>query len=113
MKVEAERLGVASADAPGGCLRLVDDEAALPTLELRTISKRWRRKARPVLDSLDLNIAPGTAVLLTGHNGAGKTTLLRVASGLITPDRGDVRVQGLCPELSRREFHRRVLRRSG
>jgi ABC-2 type transport system ATP-binding protein len=108
VNVEAERLGVASADAPGACLRLVVDEAAPPTVELRAISKRWRRKPRPVLDRLDLSVAPGTAVLLTGRNGAGKTTLLRVASGLITPDDGGVRVQGLCPERSRREFHRRV-----
>jgi ABC-2 type transport system ATP-binding protein len=112
VNVEAGRLEVASADAPGGRLRLVAPnlagDAAVPTLELRAVSKRWRRKARPILDGLDLSIAPGTAALLTGRNGAGKTTLLRVASGLITPDRGGVRVKGLCPERSRREFHRRV-----
>ena len=86
---------------------MVDDES-LPTLELKGISKRWHRKVPPVLDGIDLALAPGTAVLLTGRNGAGKTTLLRVASGLITPDSGEVRVRGLSPERSRREFHRRV-----
>ena len=96
-----------TAEARGAPLRLVV-ESALPALELRAVSKRWRRGARPVLDNVDLSVAPGTAVLLTGRNGAGKTTLLRVASGLITPDRGSVWVQGLCPERSRREFHTRV-----
>jgi ABC-type multidrug transport system ATPase subunit len=62
----------------------------------------------PVLYGIDLSLAAGTAVLLTGRNGARKTTLLRVASGLITPDCGHVNVYGLCPERSRREFHRRV-----
>jgi ABC-type multidrug transport system ATPase subunit len=106
--VEPGRVGVASADAPSPHLRLVGGEAPLPTLELRGVSKRWRGKARPVLDSVDLRVAPGTALLLAGRNGAGKTTLLRVASGLISPDRGAVRVEGLSPERSRRDFHRRV-----
>jgi ABC-type multidrug transport system ATPase subunit len=98
----------ASVEAPNPHLRLVAGDAPLPTLELRGVSKRWRRKARPVLDGVDLRLSPGTAVLLTGRNGAGKTTLLRVASGLIAPDRGAVKVEGLCPERSRRQFHRRV-----
>jgi ABC-type multidrug transport system ATPase subunit len=53
-------------------------------------------------------VPPGTAILLTGRNGAGKTTLLRLASGVIAPDQGSVTVQGLSPERSRREFHRRL-----
>jgi ABC-2 type transport system ATP-binding protein len=80
----------------------------IPALDLCGVSKRWRRKPRPVLDNIDLSVAERTAVLLTGRNGAGKTTLLRVASGLIAPDRGTVMVQGVSPELNRREFHRRI-----
>jgi ABC-2 type transport system ATP-binding protein len=79
-----------------------------PPLELLGVHKRWRGKRSSVLDGVDLCVEPGTAVLLTGRNGAGKTTLLRVASGLITPDRGSVTVQGLRPEHSRREFNRRI-----
>lgn len=105
MNVQA---GGATLDAPSAHLRLVVDDGSLPTLELMGISKRWHRKVPPVLDGIDLTAAPGTAVLLTGRNGAGKTTLLRLASGLITPDSGEVRVRGLSPERSRREFHRRV-----
>lgn len=86
----------------------VNGAGTLPALDLRTVSKRWPRRPRPVLDNVDLIVAPGTAILLTGRNGAGKTTLLRVASGLIAPDSGSVTVQGFCPERSRREFHRSV-----
>jgi ABC-type multidrug transport system ATPase subunit len=77
-------------------------------VELRGVSKRFGRSSRPVLDDVDVSVTAGTAVLLTGRNGAGKTTLLRVAAGLITPDSGDVTVGGLSPEVSRREFSRRV-----
>jgi ABC-2 type transport system ATP-binding protein len=79
-----------------------------PTLELHALTMRWKQRSQPVLDHVDLTVAGATAVLLTGRNGAGKTTLLRVASGLIIPDSGGVKLQGLCPRRSRREFSRRV-----
>ena len=77
-------------------------------LELRAVSKAWRGKPHPVVDRVDLSVAHGTAILLTGRNGTGKTTLLRLAAGVITPDRGSVTVQGLTRERSRREFSRRI-----
>jgi iron complex transport system ATP-binding protein len=36
---------------------------------------------RPVLDGVDLDVAPGQWVGIIGPNGAGKTTLLRVVAG--------------------------------
>lgn len=36
----------------------------------------------------------GSTVALVGESGSGKTTLLRVFNALVTPDRGDVRVEG-------------------
>ena len=49
---------------------------------------------RAVLSSVDLTIMPGERVALIGPNGAGKSTLLRVATGLVVPDRGIVRIGG-------------------
>jgi ABC-2 type transport system ATP-binding protein len=99
---------VGRADARPDLAPVVRGDATVPALAIRGVSKRWPRKPRPILDDIDLSLAPGTAILLAGRNGAGKTTLLRVASGLIAPDSGSVTVHGLCPERSRREFHRRV-----
>lgn len=46
---------------------------------------------RTVLDELDLTVAPGEVVAVTGASGAGKTSLLRVAAGLQAPSHGTVR----------------------
>lgn len=47
-----------------------------------------------VLDSVDLTVERGELVGLVGPNGAGKTTLLRAARGTLTPDAGQVLVDG-------------------
>jgi len=45
---------------------------------------------RTVLDRVDLAVAPGEFVGLTGPSGSGKSTLLAVAGGLLRPDSGRV-----------------------
>jgi len=46
------------------------------------------------VDGADLVAEPGAVVGLIGPNGSGKTTMLDVVSGLVTPDRGTVRLDG-------------------
>ena len=45
---------------------------------------------RTVLDAVDLEIAPGESVALTGANGTGKTTLLGCLASALRPDGGTV-----------------------
>jgi len=47
-----------------------------------------------VLNRVTATVESGSLVGLVGPNGAGKTTLLRTASGALTPDEGEVRVDG-------------------
>ena len=63
-----------------------------PVLELRGVEAGYG-PFRALFD-LDLAVAPGEAVALFGANGAGKTTVARVASGLVAPSDGTVRVDG-------------------
>ncbi|SFK30911.1 ABC-F family ATP-binding cassette domain-containing protein [Cellulomonas sp. KH9] len=49
---------------------------------------------RPVLDRLDLTVAPGDRIGLVGENGAGKSTLLGVLAGRLHPQGGTVRRHG-------------------
>ena len=47
-----------------------------------------------VLHGVDLTVPAGAVVALLGANGAGKSTLVKVASGLLRPTAGAVRVAG-------------------
>jgi iron complex transport system ATP-binding protein len=49
---------------------------------------------RTVLRQVDLQVGRGERVALIGPNGAGKSTLLRVATGLVNPNDGAVRIGG-------------------
>jgi branched-chain amino acid transport system ATP-binding protein len=49
----------------------------------------------PVLRGVDLDVAPGAIVAVLGTNGAGKTTLNKTLSGLLKPERGEIRFGGL------------------
>jgi branched-chain amino acid transport system ATP-binding protein len=66
--------------------------AVEPILALEGISAGYGRLT--VLHDINLAVRPGTVDALIGANGAGKTTLLRVASGLLRPGQGTVRVNG-------------------
>jgi heme ABC exporter ATP-binding subunit CcmA len=58
-------------------------------IDVRRVSKRFGR--RLVLDEIDLAVAAGESIVLTGSNGAGKTTLLRTMAALIRPTGGEIR----------------------
>jgi ABC-type sugar transport system ATPase subunit len=46
------------------------------------------------LDGVSLSVAPGLVHGLIGPNGSGKSTLVRMLTGMETPDRGNIVVDG-------------------
>jgi|DewCreStandDraft_5_1066085.scaffolds.fasta_scaffold02799_11 iron complex transport system ATP-binding protein len=62
------------------------------TLGLQAIQVAYNGKA--ILKDISLEVRPGEILALVGPNGAGKTTLIRTASGVLTPTRGRVQVNG-------------------
>jgi iron complex transport system ATP-binding protein len=68
-----------------------------------------RRPSRPVLDQVSLTVPRGSIVGLLGPNGSGKTTLLRIVAGMLTPQSGSVRLDGMpISGFSRRDLARRM-----
>jgi simple sugar transport system ATP-binding protein len=47
------------------------------------------------VDAVSLDFEAGGVHAVVGENGAGKSTLLRMAAGIVTPDAGNVRVDGV------------------
>lgn len=68
-----------------------------PIVELRHISKVFAGESAPtpVLDDVGLSIEAGEKASLIGPSGSGKSTLLALIAGLLRPDAGVVRIDGV------------------
>jgi iron(III) transport system ATP-binding protein len=63
-----------------------------PILEITTVSHAYG--STQALEGIDLAMAPGELMCLVGPSGCGKSTLLRLAAGLESVQRGQVRIDG-------------------
>jgi ABC-2 type transport system ATP-binding protein len=54
-----------------------------------------RIERRVALDGVSFGVGGGELFGVVGANGAGKSTILRIVAGLVVPDRGTVRVDGI------------------
>lgn len=65
------------------------------TYELRDVTYSHDPEQGDALSVKTLDIRAGEKVALLGGNGAGKSTLLRVLAGMVEPQSGSVRIDGL------------------
>ncbi len=72
--------------------RSLDDVAGAVSFE--DITFRYRPDARPALDEVSFEVAPGQLVALVGPSGAGKTTATYLLSRFYDPQRGRVLIDG-------------------
>lgn len=64
-------------------------------LEVKGLTKRFKNKI--AVDHIDLQINDGQLVAFLGHNGAGKSTTINMLIGLLKPDAGEIKLNGLTP----------------
>src|ERR1044072_5113886 len=64
-----------------------------PMVEYRDLYKAFDQ---PVLagGELEVGVGRGETISVVGHSGTGKSVLLKTTIGLITPDHGDVVIEG-------------------
>ena len=63
-----------------------------PILTARGLVKRYGRVT--ALDSADFDLYPGEILAVIGDNGAGKSSLIKAISGAVSPDEGEIRLEG-------------------
>lgn len=61
-------------------------------IEVKNLS--FKRGDRVIYDNVSLNIRRGQITGIMGPSGTGKTTLLRLIGGQLTPDQGEVLLDG-------------------
>jgi phospholipid/cholesterol/gamma-HCH transport system ATP-binding protein len=54
----------------------------------------YKRFDTPVLSGVSLSVMKGETISILGTSGTGKSVLLKTTIGLITPDKGDVKIDG-------------------
>lgn len=64
----------------------------VPKIRLRGVCKSFGDKL--VLDGVDLDVMPGTSMVVIGGSGSGKSVLLKCILGLIEPDAGSIEIDG-------------------
>jgi ABC-type branched-subunit amino acid transport system ATPase component len=72
--------------------RQAADPSAIPALQLNNVDFSYG--SVQVLFGVGFEVRRGEVLALLGTNGAGKSTALKVAAGLVTSDRGVVRLHG-------------------
>ena len=65
----------------------------MPVIEIKNLSFSYSSDAN-TLNNISLSIEKGSFVSIVGHNGCGKSTLAKLLIGLLTPDKGEIYVDG-------------------
>ncbi len=64
-----------------------------PKIAVSGVHKRFGKKV--VLDGVDLDVARGQSLVIIGGSGTGKSVLLKSILGLVRPDSGSIKVDGV------------------
>ena len=68
-------------------------DLSVPKIELIGVKKAFGHKK--VLDGVDVHVKRGQSLVIIGGSGTGKSVTLKCILGLLTPDKGVIRVDGV------------------
>ena len=82
---------------------------SIQRIDLAEVSYRYPGGERAALEGVSLELARGERLGIVGRTGAGKSTLAAVLLGLIAPDSGELRIDGLpLHEIDPQDWNRRT-----
>lgn len=64
-------------------------------IEAKGLFWKYPGADRMVMENLDMTIPKGKSVAIIGQSGAGKSTMADILLGLLVPDQGDIKVDGV------------------
>jgi len=64
-----------------------------PKIELSGVYKSFGSKK--VLDGIDLTVNQGESLVVIGGSGTGKSVLIKCILGILTPDKGSIKIDGI------------------
>jgi len=62
-------------------------------IEIENLYKKFEKLT--VLEDLDLSISKGGVFAILGPNGSGKTTLIKCLLGMVIPNKGNIKIEGV------------------
>jgi len=77
-----------------------------PIIQMIGVSKKIKKQM--LVESIDLEVAPGHVLALCGGNGAGKSTILRMVVGIQQPSTGEIRVNGMQWRKERKSYAKHI-----
>ena len=82
---------------------------SIERIDLAEVSYRYPGGEHPALEGVSLELTRGERLGIVGRTGAGKSTLAAVLLGLIAPDSGQLRIDGVpLHEIDPRDWNRRT-----
>jgi len=97
--------------ASGDQGRFLMTAAAIPKISVRGLRKSFGRKR--VLDGLDIDCANGESLVIIGGSGTGKSVLVKCILGLLYPEAGSIRIDGVETVGLRRTAREHLLQKFG
>ncbi|WP_043029154.1 ABC transporter ATP-binding protein, partial [Streptococcus suis] len=67
-----------------------------------------KKKSIPAVQDISLQVGKGKIIGYIGSNGSGKSTTIKMLTGVLFPDQGQVRINGLNPQENRKAVNKQI-----